>query len=93
MSLVVKAAGAIEERGTVTVATQRLTFDAEQLAGTSCEPGPYVRLQVGDSGAGMDDEELERAFDPLRARRSRRSRRRRSSSRSSTRPCATTAGG
>lgn len=32
---------------------------------THLQPGPYVRLQVSDSGCGMDQETLEKIFDPF----------------------------
>ncbi len=65
MSLAVNAQDAVLTSGILTFTTKNVVLDAQQLADTSCEPGHYVRLQVGDTGSGMDELALERAFDPF----------------------------
>lgn len=69
MNLVLNAAEAMDEMpGTITVTSTLRRLDAEtaaSLRGGPIEPGPYVMVQVRDSGAGMDDATRERVFDPF----------------------------
>lgn len=65
MSLALNASEAIVASGTLTFTTSHVVLQADQLRGERCRPGNYVRLQVGDTGSGMDGAALERAFDPF----------------------------
>lgn len=70
MNLFINGVEALGEAGgTITIAThcQRIT-DRAMLQGYlvgNIQPGPYVRLQVMDSGIGMDQTVLSRIFDPF----------------------------
>jgi signal transduction histidine kinase len=65
-SLVINAADAMPEGGTVTIETTN-TPPGEELTRTYPEivPGDYVRLAVTDTGTGMDAETLSHMFEPF----------------------------
>jgi len=70
MNLVINAAEAIGEGGgAITLRTSLVTLEEEQLrrdfSGEQLRPGPFVRLEVEDTGAGMSPEVLERIYDPF----------------------------
>ncbi len=70
LNLVVNAAEAIGDRaGSVTVMTGLESLDtgnaAANILGYAPKPGDYVRLEVCDTGAGMDVVTLARIFDPF----------------------------
>ncbi len=66
LNLAVNARDAMPEGGTLTLSAENLTVDAH-YAGLDLEarPGPYVFLQVEDSGAGMPPEVIDQIFDPF----------------------------
>ncbi len=70
MNLVTNASDAIGDRsGTITIRTGTVVLEREQLVETylhdDFEPGPYVCLEVADTGCGMDAETQKRMFDPF----------------------------
>ncbi|WP_243288475.1 response regulator [Geothrix terrae] len=70
MNLVINAAEAIgEASGTITLATGLQRVDAASaqtmLVGQDVAPGPYVFLEVADTGCGMDPETQGRIFEPF----------------------------
>jgi CheY-like chemotaxis protein len=69
MNLVINGAEAIHESGTVIVTTGTQILDEQYiqnyLPGDDLKPGPYVALEVSDTGTGMDEETKARIFDPF----------------------------
>jgi PAS domain S-box-containing protein len=71
MNLVINAAEAIgPEGGTVLVRTGEQQVDEQYIGamasdGAHLRPGPYVMLEVHDSGSGMTPETLAKIFDPF----------------------------
>jgi hypothetical protein len=65
LNLAVNARDAMPGGGTLTIATDNLTVEDAPDADRDLEPGRYVRLQVGDTGTGMDPEVIRHAFEPF----------------------------
>ena len=66
MNLCTNAIAAIEGEGTVTVSLTREPVRHSQACCLGVlPPGDYVRVQVHDTGRGMDKRTLDRAFDPF----------------------------
>ena len=70
MNLVINASEAVGTKsGTVVISTSFQHLDAEYLrdnmAGDDLEPGPYVLLEVHDTGDGMNPATIARIFDPF----------------------------
>ncbi len=66
LNLCVNARDAMPNGGTLRFSAENVDIDA-QYAGMNTEtrPGPYVVLQVEDSGCGMPPDVIERIFDPF----------------------------
>ncbi len=70
VNLVSNASDALQDRpGTITVTTELVHADTALLRGAALphplEPGPVVKLEVSDTGQGMDTETRARMFDPF----------------------------
>jgi len=70
MNLVLNASDALgEQGGTITVTTERREVSAEDLVNSltreTLEPGPYVCVEIADTGCGMSEEVLQRIFEPF----------------------------
>jgi signal transduction histidine kinase len=66
MNLISNAAHAIGTRdGTIELATEPTTIDADAALHANVRPGEFVRVTCRDNGAGMRSDVIERAFDPF----------------------------
>ena len=66
MNLAVNARDAMPRGGTVTIGTANVDFDSTSPAVQGGEqPGPYVLLEVRDTGCGMDAVTQNRVFEPF----------------------------
>ncbi|HEV3213457.1 MAG TPA: ATP-binding protein [Acidimicrobiales bacterium] len=60
MNLATNARDAMDDGGEL-----RIAIGPTTLAAGALEPGDYVRIEIADTGAGMDEETLRRCFEPL----------------------------
>ena len=66
LNLAVNARDAMPRGGTLTLRTANLSLDGnEGQTGFSLPPGEYVRLEVTDTGCGMDEETQKHVFEPF----------------------------
>ncbi len=65
VNLVANARDAMEPGGTLTVRTAAAELPRGEAEALGLSPGPYARLSVSDTGAGMDAATRERIFDPF----------------------------
>ncbi len=65
VNLAVNARDAMRDGGTLTITTENIEIGAGDSSFPGVPPGPAVRLQVADTGAGMEDDVIERAFEPF----------------------------
>ena len=70
MNLCINAAHAMEQQGVLRLSLTETELDGGAVPvdyGDAVDPGPYVRLEVSDTGAGMDRASIERISRPLSA--------------------------
>ena len=66
LNLCVNAVDAMPKGGTLTVSTSNVTLDAAFASRhEGLQAGPYVRIGVADTGTGMPDDVVARAFEPF----------------------------
>jgi hypothetical protein len=66
LNLAVNARDAMPDGGTINLDTDNFTVDDEYATlHPVVVPGSYVRLRIADTGTGMDEETVDRAFEPF----------------------------
>lgn len=66
LNLAINARDAMPRGGSIRIVTRRAWLQEQALAGnTEAQPGPYVAIEVRDTGEGMPAEVRERAFEPF----------------------------
>ncbi len=65
LSLILNARDAVPPGGEIAVSARNGLLGEDEAASINRSPGPYVRIVVADSGAGMSEEVLRRAMEPL----------------------------
>ena len=65
VNLAVNARDAMRDGGTLTISTENVEVTVGDSQFPGVPPGPAVRLQVADTGAGMESDVIERAFEPF----------------------------
>jgi len=66
INMVVNARDAMPKGGTVTITTSNeITLEPQALGTAIMPPGEYVRIEVADTGTGMDKETMAKIFDPF----------------------------
>jgi signal transduction histidine kinase/CheY-like chemotaxis protein len=65
LNLCINARDAMPDGGTIRIETANRTFDQSAAAEHEMRTGEYVGLSVSDTGTGMTDEVIQRAFDPF----------------------------
>ena len=65
LNLCVNARDAMPNGGSLKLSARNITLDAETASKRKCPPGPFVKLTVADTGAGIPDDVLPRIFEPF----------------------------
>jgi two-component system cell cycle sensor histidine kinase/response regulator CckA len=63
LNLASNAKDAMPDGGTITLSTELVTLDGDDLVESSS--GDYVRIEIADTGCGMDEKTTERIFEPF----------------------------
>jgi signal transduction histidine kinase/CheY-like chemotaxis protein len=66
MNLCVNARDALSEDGNISISTEHMTLDQQFCANhPDVRPGNYVKLEISDTGSGIDEDVLPRIFEPF----------------------------
>lgn len=70
LNLCLNARDAMGQNGCLTVEAANVSFDhKEEMLSADIAPGDYVMLAISDTGSGMDEETMARAFEPFFSRK------------------------
>jgi PAS domain S-box-containing protein len=64
-NLVINAAHAMPEGGTITIRSQNIQSNSTQIAAPPLKAGPYVKISVRDQGCGITEDVRDKIFDPF----------------------------
>lgn len=65
LNLLSNARDAMADTGLVTIGTENVVSTADAPLAVGLEPGEYVALSVADTGRGIDENNLDKIFDPF----------------------------
>jgi len=65
LNFVLNARDAMTDNGRLAITAVSVQLNPEQAAQYAVRPGPYVQIEVSDTGAGMDAATLARVFEPF----------------------------
>jgi len=65
LNLAINARDAMGSGGVLSISVDMETVDDARADLLDLPPGPYVRIRVGDTGAGMEEETRQRCFEPF----------------------------
>ena len=65
VNLLLNASKAMEQGGTITIATEQIMVDANGAEVKVIKPGDYVQITVKDTGRGIRKDDIEKVFDPF----------------------------
>nr|MBF0221724.1 HAMP domain-containing protein [Desulfobulbaceae bacterium] len=66
MNLSINARDALQDKGTISISTEQVTVDEQSCTNhPDARPGDYIKLEISDTGAGIDDDVLPRIFEPF----------------------------
>ena len=65
LALFMRAADDMPDGGDICIETDNVVLDQEYLMPYGADPGPYVRVSVTDSGAGLNETAQRRIFEPF----------------------------
>jgi nitrogen-specific signal transduction histidine kinase/ActR/RegA family two-component response regulator len=65
LNLALNARDAMSQGGRLSVSVMPVSVDGDQTLSLNVPAGPYVLIEVADTGMGMDEETRQRCFEPL----------------------------
>ncbi|PKL19153.1 MAG: hypothetical protein CVV49_02425 [Spirochaetae bacterium HGW-Spirochaetae-5] len=67
LNLAINARDAMPEGGTITISTSDVILDYDTIRHNSlnAEPGPYIEIDVSDTGNGIPEDIIQKIFDPF----------------------------
>ncbi len=65
LNISINAMHSIKDNGNLTITTKNESLDRIQALPLHLDPGDHVSLSIADSGSGMDEETIDKIFDPF----------------------------
>ncbi len=65
MNLIINAFEATKDRGKVQISTQNIDVDKLRELSTELKEGPFIAIDIQDSGSGISAEDIDRIFEPF----------------------------